>query len=89
VPRQPWQVPAVAVWRRTCVPGSAITDRCEVLGLAVTDVEADVARDVHGALEAAIRVVRLRRPGNDLDPDGPRPQDEIGSIDEIRDLLAG
>lgn len=167
VPWQPWRVPAVAAWRRTC----------EVLSLALADadVESDVdafagsmagwplwpdvadglprlarlvrigllpnvddalfartaaaplvepaaaltseqlgaykphpeiyqrakarlgdlvhvptsARDVRGALEAGIPVVRLRRPGHDLDPDGPRPQHEVGSIDEIRDLLAG
>lgn len=47
------------------------------------------ARDVRGAMEAGITVVRLRRPGHDLDPDGPRPDREIGSIDEIADLLAG
>ncbi|EHR50660.1 putative HAD superfamily hydrolase [Saccharomonospora marina XMU15] len=31
------------------------------------------ARDVRGALEAGIPVVRLRRPGHQLDPEGPRP----------------
>ena len=47
------------------------------------------ARDVRGALEAGIPVVRLRRPGHELDPDGPRPEHEVGSIDEIAELLAG
>ena len=47
------------------------------------------ARDVRGALEAGIPVVRLRRPGHELDPDGPRPEHEVDSIDEIADLLAG
>ena len=47
------------------------------------------ARDVRGALEAGIPVVRLRRPGHDLDPDGPRPGREAGGIDEIAALLAG
>ncbi len=31
------------------------------------------ARDVRGALEAGIPVVRLRRPGHHLDPSGPTP----------------
>ena len=47
------------------------------------------ARDVRGALEAGIPVVRLRRPGHDLDPDGPRPDREAAGIDEIAELLAG
>jgi 2-haloacid dehalogenase len=47
------------------------------------------ARDVRGALEAGIPVVRLRRPGHELDPDGPRPEHEVDSIDEIAELLAG
>jgi len=34
-------------------------------------------------------LVRLRRPEHDLDADGPRRQHEVGSIDEIGDLLAG
>jgi 2-haloacid dehalogenase len=47
------------------------------------------ARDVRGALEAGIPVVRLRRPGHEIDPDGPRPQHEVGTVDEIAPLLAG
>ena len=47
------------------------------------------ARDVRGALEAGIPVVRLRRPGHELDPDGPRPEHEVDSIDGIAALLAG
>ncbi|GAC1611590.1 MAG: hypothetical protein NVS3B26_25980 [Mycobacteriales bacterium] len=34
------------------------------------------ARDVRGAMEAGIDVVRLRRPGHRLDPDGSKPQVE-------------
>ena len=34
---------------------------------------ASSARDVRGALEAGVRVVRLRRPGHGVDPDGPTP----------------
>jgi len=46
------------------------------------------ARDVRGALEAGIRVVRMRRPGHELDPDGPRPDREVGSVAELADVLA-
>ncbi len=46
------------------------------------------ARDVRGALEAGIPVVRLRRPGHELDPDGPRPAYEVESVDELRAVLA-
>jgi len=38
------------------------------------------ARDVRGALEAGIRVVRLRRPGHQLDPAGPAPRDEADDV---------
>ncbi len=38
------------------------------------------ARDVRGALEAGIEVIRLRRPGHRLDPDGPKPQVEVDDI---------
>ena len=47
------------------------------------------ARDVRGALEAGIPVVRLPRPGHELDPDGLRPEHEVGTVDEIAPLLAG
>lgn len=43
------------------------------------------ARDVRGAVEAGIAVVRLRRPGHHLDPDGPRPPYEV---DRLADLPA-
>jgi 2-haloacid dehalogenase len=41
------------------------------------------ARDVRGALEAGIDVVRLRRPGHTLDPDGPQPDREVGGLREL------
>ena len=47
------------------------------------------ARDVRGALEAGIPVVRLRRPGHDLDPAGPRPAREVDTVDGVAALLAG
>lgn len=45
------------------------------------------ARDVRGALEAGIEVVRLRRPGHRLDPEGPSPQHEVSSMAELTVLL--
>lgn len=45
------------------------------------------ARDVRGALEAGIPTVRLRRPGHELDPDGPRPSYEVETVDEIAGVL--
>jgi 2-haloacid dehalogenase len=45
------------------------------------------ARDVRGALEAGIRVVRLRRPGHQLDPAGPSPRDEASDVRGVGALL--
>jgi 2-haloalkanoic acid dehalogenase type II len=45
------------------------------------------ARDVRGALEAGIPVVRLRRPGHEMDPDGPRPAYEIDTVDDLPRVL--
>jgi 2-haloacid dehalogenase len=47
------------------------------------------ARDVRGALEAGIRVVRLRRPGHQLDPAGPAPRDEAVDVRGVAALLGG
>jgi 2-haloacid dehalogenase len=41
------------------------------------------ARDVRGALEAGIDVVRLRRPGHVLDPEGPQPAREARDLREL------
>lgn len=41
------------------------------------------ARDVRGSLEAGIPVVRLRRPGHELDPAGPRPTSEVGGLVDL------
>ena len=46
------------------------------------------ARDVRGALQAGIPVVRLRRPGHALDPDGPLPAHEVGTVDDLTVALA-
>ena len=45
------------------------------------------ARDVRGALEAGIPVVRLRRPGHQLDPAGPAPRDEASDVRGVGELL--
>jgi 2-haloacid dehalogenase len=48
------------------------------------------ARDVRGALEAGITVLRLSRPGHSIDPDGPQPLIEAtslpGLLPHMRDL---
>ncbi len=45
------------------------------------------ARDVRGSLEAGIEVVRLRRPGHQLDPGEPTPTLEVGGFDELARVL--
>jgi 2-haloalkanoic acid dehalogenase type II len=45
------------------------------------------ARDVRGALEAGIEVIRLRRPGHVLDPDGPQPARQAGGLRELAAIL--
>lgn len=47
------------------------------------------ARDVRGALEAGLAVVRLVRPGHRLDPDGPVPAHEVHSLAELAAVLPG
>jgi len=49
------------------------------------------ARDVRGALEAGIPVVRLRRPRHRLDPGGPRPaygSDDVSDLPRLVSLAA-
>jgi 2-haloacid dehalogenase len=45
------------------------------------------ARDVRGATEAGIDVIRVRRPGHRLDPAVPAPAHEVADLAELRDLL--
>jgi 2-haloacid dehalogenase len=45
------------------------------------------ARDVRGALEAGIDVIRLRRPGHEPDPAGPIPAREAADLPEVGGLL--
>jgi 2-haloacid dehalogenase len=47
------------------------------------------ARDTRGALEAGLAVVRVRRPGHRVDPDGPQPEHEVTDLAELPDVLAG
>jgi 2-haloacid dehalogenase len=63
--------PHAAIYRR------ALAEAASMVHVATS------ARDVRGALEAGIPVVRLRRPGHTLDPEGPRPTYEV---DTVRDL---
>jgi len=68
-------------------PGREIYERArERAGGALTHV-ATSARDVRGALEAGLDVVRLRRPGHELDPDGPAPERTVASVDELGKVL--
>jgi 2-haloalkanoic acid dehalogenase type II len=55
--------------------------------LAVMVHVATSARDVRGALEAGIPVIRLRRPGHEPDPDGPRPEYEVDTVDDLPRVL--
>jgi 2-haloacid dehalogenase len=45
------------------------------------------ARDVRGALAAGLDVVRLRRPGHTLDPDGGTPRREAADLFQVARLL--
>ena len=45
------------------------------------------ARDVRGALAAGIEVIRLRRPGHRLDPEGQTPQVQAADLFEVARLL--
>jgi 2-haloacid dehalogenase len=72
---------------RAYKPGREIYERArERAGGALVHV-ATSARDVRGALEAGLDVVRLRRPGHDLDPGGPAPEREVASVAELAEVL--
>lgn len=49
---------------------------------------ASSARDVRGALEAGIPMVRLSRPGHVVDADGPRPEHEVSGIAALPEAVA-
>jgi 2-haloacid dehalogenase len=44
-------------------------------------------RDVRGAIEAGVTVVRLARPGHVVDPDGPRPTLEVSDARALVDVV--
>jgi len=68
-------------------PNPAIYKRArEACGGELVHV-ATSARDVRGSLEAGIDVVRLRRSGHRLDPNGPTPIHEVSDLDELADVL--
>jgi 2-haloacid dehalogenase len=71
---------------RAYKPARRIYDEARRLLPSMVHV-ATSARDVRGALEAGLPVVRLRRPGHDLDPEGPRPAYEAGSLWELKPEL--
>lgn len=71
-------------------PSPLIYQRAVAKGAAVH--VATSARDVRGALEAGIPVVRLVRPGHGLDPTGPPPSvtvDGVGELGDVLDVLLG
>lgn len=45
------------------------------------------ARDTRGALEAGLAVVRVRRPGHRLDPEGPQPEHQVDELGELPAVL--
>jgi 2-haloacid dehalogenase len=45
------------------------------------------ARDVRGAIEAGLRVVRLVRPGHGTDPGGPAAECEVTSLADVGDVI--
>ena len=45
------------------------------------------ARDTRGALEAGLVVVRVRRPGHRVDPDGPQPEHEVDDLRQLPPVL--
>ncbi|MCZ2825775.1 MULTISPECIES: HAD family hydrolase [unclassified Modestobacter] len=71
---------------RAYKPHPEIYQRAAEAGAAV-HVPAS-ARDTRGALEAGLTVVRVRRPGHRVDPDGPQPQHEVPDLLELPGVLA-
>jgi 2-haloacid dehalogenase len=58
-----------------------------VLGTPLVHVPAS-ARDVKGATDAELEIVRIKRPGHSLDAGSPRPGLEIDDLRELAGLLS-
>ena len=71
---------------RAYKPGRRIYDEARRLLGPMVHI-ASSARDVRGAIEAGVIVIRLRRPGHELDPEGPTPEFEVDDISELAALL--
>ena len=71
---------------RAYKPHRQVYDRARAAGVDV-HVPAS-ARDTRGALEAGLTVVRVRRPGHRVDPDGPQPRHEVTDLGELVAVLA-
>lgn len=71
---------------RAYKPGRRIYDEAHRLLGPMVHVAAS-ARDVRGAIEAGLTVIRLRRPGHELDPEGPPPEFEVDDVRELPSLL--
>lgn len=67
-------------------PGPAIYRRAYEEAGRLVHV-ASSARDVRGALEAGIPVVRLARAGHQVDPEGPQPSRTVQGLAGIQDVL--
>jgi len=70
---------------RAYKPHRELYDRARAAGVDV-HVPAS-ARDTRGALEAGLAVVRVRRPGHRVDPDGPQPAHEVTDLGELVTVL--
>jgi 2-haloacid dehalogenase len=67
-------------------PGSEIYRRAYEEAGGLVHI-ASSARDVRGALEAGVPVVRLARPGHQVDPEGPQPPRTVEGLTGIQDVL--
>ena len=70
---------------RAYKPHRELYDRARAAGVDV-HVPAS-ARDTRGALEAGLVVVRVRRPGHRVDPDGPQPELEVTDLGDLPGVL--
>lgn len=71
---------------RAYKPGALIYTRAQERLAPMVHV-ATSARDVRGSLDAGIAMVRLRRPGHELEPDGLRPAYEARGLADVAALV--